>query len=92
MGPETLGVLIPITAIIGAFAIAGLKTWSSYQLKMREASRGGDERLAEAVEQLYEELNAVRDEIAELDGRLDFAERLLADPRRKDAIGPGSAG
>ncbi len=52
---------------------------------------GADMRseLAEHKETLDQELEAVRREVAELAERMDFAERLLAQNREGQRIGPG---
>ena len=84
MGPEVVGIFVPIVAIIGFFGLMGLKTWSNYKLKMRETPDDDSERLTEAVQQLH-------DEVAELHERVDFTERMLSDARSKNAIGPGDS-
>ncbi len=84
MGPEVVGIFVPIVAIIGFFALRGLKTWSTHQLRMRETPGGDNERLTEAVQQLS-------DEVAELHERVDFTERMLSEVRSKNAIGPGDS-
>ena len=48
--------------------------------------------LTEQREGLAEDLQAVRHEVAELAERLDFAERLLAQSRDAQRLGPGRAG
>ncbi len=55
------------------------------------AAAGGDlhTALAEHKEALDQELEAVRREVAELAERMDFAERLLAQNREGQRIGPG---
>ncbi len=45
--------------------------------------------LAEHKETVAEDLEAVRREIAELAERMDFAERLLAQNREAQRLGPG---
>ncbi len=45
--------------------------------------------IAEAHEAQAEELQQVRQEVAELAERLDFAERLLAQQREAPRVGPG---
>jgi len=45
--------------------------------------------LAEQKDALDQELEAVRREVAELAERMDFAERLLAQNREGQRIGPG---
>ncbi len=91
MGPEVLGIFVPIFAIIGFFSLMGLKTWSNHQLKMRETPGGDNERLTEAVQQLYDEVSSMRDDLAELNERVDFTERMLSDIKSRNAIGPGDS-
>ena len=91
MGPEVLGVFIPIVFIIGCCGLMGLKTWSSHQLKMRETPHGDSERLTEAVQQLHDEVGSMREEVAELHERVDFTERMLSEVRSRNAIGPGDS-
>ncbi len=61
------------------------------RIRGKSASAGGDVRtqLAEQREALDQELEAVRREVAELAERMDFAERLLAQNREGQRIGPG---
>ncbi len=89
MRPEVLGIFVPMLAIVGFFGLMGLKTWSHHRLKMRETSGGDNERLTEAVQQLQDEVGAVREDIAELHERVDFTERMLSDVRSRNAIGRG---
>ncbi len=91
MGPEVLGIFVPISAIVGFFALMGLKTWSNYKLKMRETPDGGDERLTEAVQQLYDEVSLMREDLTELYERADFTDRVLSEIRSRDAIGPADS-
>ncbi len=84
MDPGVIGVFIPILGILGFFGLMGLKTWSNHKLKMRETSGDDNERLIEAVQQLH-------DEVAELQERMDFTERMLSDVRSRNAIGPGDS-
>ena len=91
MGPEVVGVFVPIVFIIGFFGLMGLKTWSNYKLKMRETPDGDSERLTEAVQQLNDEVGSMREEVAELHERVDFTERILSEVRSRNAIGPGDS-
>ena len=91
MGPEVLGIFVPIIAIIGFFGLMGLKTWSNHKLKMRETPGGDNERLTEAVQQLHEEVGAMREDVAELYERVDFTERMLSEVKSKNAIGQGDS-
>ncbi len=85
MGPETLGVFIPII-IFGSTAIL-------IDMKMRyshiEETRLGDggqevEQLTETVDDLRAELGLLRGEFANLNERVDFTERLLERPKTEE--------
>ena len=84
MDPGVIGVFVPILGILGFFGLMGLKTWSNHKLKMRETSGDDNERLIEAVQQLH-------DEVAELQERMDFTERMLSEVGSRNAIGPGDS-
>src|SRR3989441_4819336 len=62
------------------------------RIRGKSASAGGGDvrtELAEQKDALDQELEAVRREVAELAERMDFAERLLAQNREGQRIGPG---
>ncbi|HKW41698.1 MAG TPA: hypothetical protein VJN39_10670 [Gemmatimonadales bacterium] len=61
------------------------------RIRGKAAVDAGDLRaeLAEHRDALTQELEAVRQDVAELAERLDFAERLLAKNREGQRIGPG---
>jgi signal transduction histidine kinase len=75
--PEEVALLI-FVGMVGGFSLTGL----SMILKARR-SRHGDlkhedvERLAESVEGLQDQMFQMRDAVADLHERVDFAERLL---------------
>jgi hypothetical protein len=91
MGPEVLALFIPISGILGFFGLMGLKIWSNHKLKMRETTDADSERLAEGVQQLYDEVSTMREDLAELQERVDFTERMLSDVKSRNAIGPGDS-
>lgn len=65
------------------------------RIRGRQAAPDVDELRAELTEQrevVNEELQHVRHEVAELAERLDFAERLLAQSREAQRLGPGRDG
>ena len=70
--------------VLGGFGLMGLKIWTNHKLKMREMPDGDNKRLTEAVQQLS-------DEVAELQERVDFTERMLSEGRARNAIGPGDS-
>ncbi len=78
-------------ATIGVFVLTGLKGWSNHKLRMRETPGGDNERLAEAVQKLHDEVGSMREEFAELNERMDFTERMLSEVRSRNAIGPGDS-
>ncbi len=75
--PEEVAILI-FTALVGTFSLVGLKILISAR-KTRPGEFGKEEvqRLAETVEGLQDQMYQVRDAVAELHERVDFAERLL---------------
>lgn len=91
-----LGSLIPIVGIVvgvpGFVAFIGLMIGHTRRMKelaLREkelALAGSDAALAPAVEALTDGLQDMRTQVAELQERLDFAERLLVagSPPRQD--------
>lgn len=91
MDPGIIGVFIPIFAVLGFFGLMGLKTWSNHKLKMREMPDGDNERLSEAVQQLYDEVGSMREDLAEMHERMEFTERMLTEIRSRNAIGPGNS-
>jgi hypothetical protein len=65
------------------------------RIRGRHGSPDADELRAELTEQrdaLAEDLQHVRQEVADLAERLDFAERLLAQSREAQRLGPGREG
>ncbi len=88
---EVFVFFIPISAILGFCGLVGLKIWSHHKLKMRETPDGDNERLAEAVQQLHDEVGSMREDFAELRERVDFNERVLSEVRSRNAIGPGDS-
>ena len=94
MGPEiieTLGIVIPILAVVGTFVLMGFKGWANHLMRMRQATGGDNERLTEAVQQLSDDVSSMREDLAELHERVDFNERILSEVRSRNAIGPGGS-
>ena len=79
MDKQTLGVMIPIIALlIPISAIIGSFMLKIQKAKLDEARlRSGDPGVLAEVDELRNELHQVRGELAEVQERLDFAERLL---------------
>ncbi len=90
MGPD---IVVPVV-LFGGGAMVGI----SFSPIGRAIARrmGGKDEAAEGaalaeVEALRDELGAVKAEVGELQERLDFAERLLAQAREKGQLGAGGA-
>lgn len=86
MPPQVFEAIVAVTALlgIGSFVLIGMKMRYQYKAKMLEQPKSGAdmERLADAMDSIYEQTRALRDDIGELQERLDFHERLLT--RSKD--------
>jgi hypothetical protein len=85
------------TALLQLGTLGGLGVWYLYDVILvasggfrdkegrRIARWDPEERdTAEIPEQVLDELDALRAEVAELSERVDFTERLLAQPKRSD--------
>ena len=96
MPPDVIEVVAPLIALmsIGTMALIGMKMRLSAKIQLQKGSGGEDlERIADAVEGLHDELRGVREDVAELQERVDFAERLLSSgepraPKRERAPTP----
>ena len=82
MDPGTVGVFIPIAAILawGAVRIATIQA---------EHKKGTDPATADRLQTLENELGALRQELGEAQERIDFTERMLAQQRPPDRLEPG---
>ena len=81
MPTEILDAVGPVIALfgMGTFVLIGMRM--ALNAKARRQSGVGREeieRLADAVESLTEQTHMMREEVAELQERMDFAERLLS--------------
>lgn len=86
MGPETLGVFIPIIIFGGAGILIGMKMRYSHLADMRLGSGAEQEveHLTDTVDSLRAEVELLREEFRELDERMDFTERLLERPKTEE--------
>ena len=82
MPPEAFEGLMAVIAMIsiGGFVLTGMKMRYQYKSKMLDQPKGSEdlERLADAMDSMYEQTRSLREEISDLQERLDFHERLLA--------------
>jgi len=88
LGPE---IFVP-GVLFGGGALVGISYSPIGRAIARRIGGGKDEAdlaaLAE-VDALRDEVGQVRGELAEVQERLDFAERMLAQAREKGLLGPG---
>ncbi|MGB7212623.1 MAG: hypothetical protein WBC97_08340 [Gemmatimonadales bacterium] len=85
MDKGTLALFIPILALsipLAAVLIRGYHTTIRLRIEEAKAQRGSGDGDTEAIEQL-------RQEVAEIQERLDFTERLLAQNREGERLGKG---
>ncbi len=91
MSPEILEVIGPLFAIIGVgtLILIGVRMRYKYKIdSMQRPKSEQTERLTEAVDGLYEQSQLLRDEVNELQERLDFHERLLTRAKKEQADTP----
>ncbi len=88
----TLALLIPIISVAGFFGwmLAISPVGKAYAERLRPAGRATEE--AGDREALQQALEAVRQDVAELAERVDFAERLLARAREAERLAPRGSG
>ena len=80
MGPFEAQVLSTIFGVVGG--VTGLGLILRYMLRKKELEVGtGDSGLGHAVDALRDDLNDTRVQLAEVQERLDFTERLLTEAR-----------
>ena len=77
-------IIEPIMAVfgmmsIGCLVLVGMKMRYTHKAQMMEQPKKSEEleRLADAMDAIYEQSRALREDIGELQERLDFHERLL---------------
>jgi uncharacterized protein YlxW (UPF0749 family) len=90
MPPEVLEMIAPLIAIIGVgtMVLIGMKMRLSAKVQLQQGSKKEDvERLADAVDALHDEVRMLREEHAELQERMDFAERMLSSGKSRKALG-----
>src|SRR5260370_40271560 len=86
--PGTLALLIPIISVAGFFGwmLAISPVGKAYAERLRQAGRATEE--AGDREALQQALEAVRQDVAELAERVDFAQRLLAPAPAAERLAP----
>lgn len=90
-----VAILVPLFALaipIVALIMAGQRKIAELRLEeTRLRLRGGEADVVEELEDMREEMGHLRSEMGEFQERLDFAERLLTQPRGKSGLPPGGS-
>lgn len=88
MPPDVFEGIMAITGMIaiGSFVLVGMKMRYQHKANMLEQPKNAEdmERLAEAMDSIYEQARSLREDIGELQERLDFHERLLTKPKNEE--------
>jgi hypothetical protein len=89
LDPDVIGSIVgPIVGVPGIIVFTLLVM--RYKLKKKELEmRGSDPELGPVVDELRDDLNDTRAQLAEMQERLDFAERLLTAGRAAQEKGGG---
>ncbi|MCZ6918109.1 MAG: hypothetical protein O7I93_15155 [Gemmatimonadetes bacterium] len=81
MSPDAIEAICAFAGItsLGIIVLVGMKMRWNHKMQMLK-NKGGEcvDRLAELVDGFHDEVRALREENAELNERVDFAERLLS--------------
>ena len=78
MDPETIQTLVAVPVVFGSITVVTVSI-VRYKLKKKELEmRGSNAELGPEVDALRDDLNDTRAQLAEMQERLDFAERMLA--------------
>lgn len=80
--------LAPLLALVGmgTFALLGMRMWLRHKIERSRLSGADDvDRLVEAIDGLHEQTRLMREDLTELQERVEFAERLLTRGNAADA-------
>ena len=81
MEPGLAEIIIPFFAVmgVGTMVLVAMKLRYSHKARLAEQSGGGAdvERLTAAVGDLFDEMQALREGVSDLNERMEFAERML---------------
>ena len=89
MPPDVLEFIVPLIAMfgIGTFVLIGMRMRYKYRAPRQDPEEL--ERIIQTVDAVVDQTRMLRDDVAELQERLDFHERLLTQPRKQEANTPG---
>lgn len=88
MDPAIVEGIMAVTAMLGlgTIVLIGMKMRFDHKAKMLQQPKSAEEidRLVDALDSMYDQTRALREEVGELQERLDFHERLLTQPKNGD--------
>lgn len=93
MGRQEIALLIPLFALaipVAAVIFNGMQKIAKLRLEEARLRLGGGADPGE-IQALRSEVDSMRGELTELQERVDFAERMLADPNRKATTQGGAS-
>ena len=77
MDPDTIAPLIALVGL-GVFTLAGMRMFLAYRIRRFEAQgRGHPHELEESITELRDQVHLLRNDVVELQERMDFTERVL---------------
>ena len=79
---EAIGAFF-VLSTLGAFSLAGYRMHLNAKIRLKKGAHEDNDRANEVVEQLEDQVRLLRDEIGDLQERMDFAERLLISGRQE---------
>jgi hypothetical protein len=84
MPPDVAGGLVAVLGVVsvGTLILIGMRMRFLHKMQAREEP-GELERIHDTLDALHDENRALREDVAELQERLDFHERLLTQPREE---------
>ena len=87
MSPDVFEPLMAVVGMlsIGGLVLIGMKMRYQYKAKMLEQPKDSEavDRLVEAMDSMYDQTRSLREEISELQERIDFHERMLTKPKEE---------
>lgn len=97
MDPHVIQIVVPLAALlaVGTFGLIGMKMWLRSKVERQQlAGRRDMERVEESLYSLHDNLQSLREQLGELNERVDFAERFLTEgggkrgPKELDGTSP----
>ena len=89
--PAELQIISIIFGTLGGVGALSVILFFRLKGKELEMQRGSDAELGPVVDALRDDVDDTRAQLADMQERLDFTERVLSEVRSRNAIGPGDS-